>query len=240
MAGLRYAVVAVSIVGLAACGGSATSGPTAAPPVSQTATPSKAPAQAATAKPPLAATAAQSALLEPISKWDRTFRTVPAAECAAAGTDRPVGTEHAWQLPNGGVACVDYQGANGVWGDHIISVDIYFQSPVPEQQAVVAATGLMPRDVVRAATFDGVNANYSDKPNGSCRQIVYTSPTLRARVTSLDSAWKEDPAKATVYLYSGITTAANGSDHPYDPHRVHLSSLLISGENRGVDGAVHC
>jgi hypothetical protein len=40
--------------------------------------------------------------------------------------------------------------------------------------------------------------------------------------------------------YSGITTAANGADQLYDPNRVHLSMLLIGGEIRGSDGAVHC
>jgi hypothetical protein len=178
-----------------------------------------------------------SGLLQTVTWWDHAFPTTPADQCAAAGESRPIGTQHAWQVPNGGIACVD--DAPGAWGDHIINIDIFFPSPVSEQQAVSATAGLMPTDAVRAATFDGSNPDYSAKPNGSCRQAVFTSTTLRAAVSGINPTWK-DPEKATITLYSGNATSENGAEQPYDQRRVHLSALSIGGENRGMDGVVHC
>jgi hypothetical protein len=211
--------------------------PTSAP---TPATPSPTPSSVSpspSSVPPSASLSGGFGLLQMVAWWDHAFPTTPADRCAAAGASPPIGTQHAWQLPNGGIACVD-QGPN-VWGDHIINIDIYFPSPVSEQQAVTATAGLMPPDAVRAATFDGVNASYSAKQNGSCRQVVFTSATLRTAVSSLKPAWTY-PEKATIMLYSGNATSENGAEEPYDQRRVHLSSLSIGGENRGTDGVVHC
>jgi hypothetical protein len=177
-------------------------------------------------------------LLQLASWWDQRFRSVAGEQCAAAGASPPIGIERAWQLPNGGLACVD-QGPNA-WSDHIINVDIYFVRPVSEQRAITAATALLPPDSVHTATFDGVNADYSSKPNESCRQVVFSSATLQKAVKSLNPVWTADPAKATVTLYSGNATSENGAEQPYNPARVHLSSLTIGGENRGADSVVHC
>jgi hypothetical protein len=126
------------------------------------------------------------------------------------------------------------------WSDHIIAVDIFFPAPVSEQKAVTVATGLLPPDAARAGTYDGVNAGYSAKPNGSCRQVVFTSAALRTVVRGLNPSWTGDPSKATVILYSGNATSENGAELPYDQRRVHLATLMINGETRGADGTVGC
>lgn len=176
--------------------------------------------------------------LQTVAWWNRTFPVVPAGQCTAAGETSPVGTQHAWQLPNGGLACVDE--SPNAWSDHITGVDIFFANPVAEQQAVSVAAGLLPSDAARAGTFDGVNPGYSTKPKGSCRQVVFTSAEIRTVVRSLNPSWTADPSKATVGLYSGNATSDNGADKAYDQRRVHLAMVTIAGENRATDGVVHC
>jgi hypothetical protein len=222
--------------------GAPTSHPTVSPTpnltTSRTAPTTAASTRPATTSPPAAPSQAAYGLLQTIAWWDHAFRTVPPEQCATAGAPQPIGTEHAWQLPHGGIACVD-QGPNA-WHDHIINVDIYYPSPVSEQIAVTDGARLIPADAARSGTFDGVNADYSAKPNGSCRQVVFTSSTLHAVVPQLNPSWTGDPAKATIILYSGNATAENGAEQPYDQRRVHLASLSIDGENRSLDGIVHC
>ena len=118
--------------------------------------------------------------------------------------------------------------------------DLFFARPVPEQQATTVATAVLPPDAVRGQTFDGVNTDYSAIHNGSCRETVYTSDTLRARVTVVNPGWKDDPSKATIDLYSGDATTANGAEKPYVASHVHLAMVGIGSENRGADGIVHC
>lgn len=246
----RTWLIALLGVGLLCCCGgtiivavlpktTAVSSATTSHPVSPTSNPTISRTTAAPAPTSIAAAApAAYGLLQTVAWWDHAFQAVPPEQCTAAGATRPVGTEHAWQLPHGGVACVD-QGPNA-WNDHIINVDIYYPRAVSEQIAVTDGARLIPPDAVRAATFDGVNADYSAKPNGSCRQVVFTSTTLHAAVPLLNPSWKGDPAKATIFLYSGNATSENGAEQPYDQRHVHLSSLSIDGENRGTDGVVHC
>ena len=179
-------------------------------------------------------------LLQQVSWWDARYPSVQWARCTAAGESAPIGTSHAWQWTRGAraVACVDDFGP--FWRHHVINVDLFFRTPVPEQHAIAAGTAVLPPDAVRAATFDGVNADYSKIPDGSCRQILYKSSTLRTRVAAVSPTWKDDPSKATIDLYSGNATTANGAEKPYDSNHVHLAMVGIGSENRGADGIVHC
>lgn len=176
--------------------------------------------------------------MQQVSWWDAQYRTITPGQCTAAGETAPIGPEHAWRVSNNAIACFDSFGT--VWRNHVINVDLFFARPVPEQQATTVATAVLPPDAVRGQTFDGVNTDYSAIHNGSCRETVYTSDTLRARVTVVNPGWKDDPSKATIDLYSRDATTANGAEKPYVASHVHLAMVGIGSENRGADGIVHC
>ena len=216
---------------LAACGGTS---PAPAPTGSRPAAP---PSRETTSSTPSSSTL--GGLLQQVSWWDARYPTVQPARCTAAGESVPIGTAHAWQLSSGAIACFDDLGSS-LWRHHVIGVDLFFPTPVSQQRAIAAGTGVLPPDAVRAATFDGVNPDYSKIPNGSCREILYKSNTLRTRLVAVNPTWKDDPSKATIDLYSGNATTENGADKPYDSNHVHLALVGIGSENRGADGIVHC
>jgi hypothetical protein len=175
-------------------------------------------------------------LMQQVSWWDARYPRSTPGQCTAAGETAPIGTEYAWRFSSNAIACFDIFGP--VWRNHVINVDLFFARPVSEQRATTVATAVLPPDAVRGHTFDGVNPDYSTIHNGSCRQTVYTSNTLRTRVSAIDSKWT-DPSKATIDLYSGNATT-NGAEKPYVPSHVHLAMVGIGTENRGADGKVHC
>lgn len=173
-----------------------------------------------------------------VSWWTRKYPAVSTGICTADGY-QPIGTERAWQLPSGAVACYDDQTFNDTWKGAVINVDVFFPARVPEAEAVAVGAELLPTDSRHTATFDGVNNDTSAKPNGSCRQVVYTSAALRAAVAAVSPGWA-DPDKASIDLYSGAATPDNGAETVYSPSRIHLAMVGIGGENRGSDGVVHC
>lgn len=177
-------------------------------------------------------------LMQQVAWWHARYRSIAPNQCTAAGESTPIGTEYAWQFSSNAIACFTILGA--VWREHVINLDLFFTRPVTEQQATTLAATVLPPDAVRGHTFDGVNADYSAIRNGSCRQTVYTSDSLRGRVIAVNPGWKDDPSKATIDLYSGNATSANGAEKPYDSSHLHLAMVGIGSENRGADGIVHC
>jgi hypothetical protein len=123
----------------------------------------------------------------------------------------------------------------------MVGIDVYFPKHVNEQTALSVTAILLPADTKSAGVYDGVNADYAAKPDGSCRQCVYTSTTLAAGVSQTDPAWTGDPQKASLSLYSGHATSdAGGADKAYRADSINEVMVGISGENRGADGVVHC
>jgi hypothetical protein len=195
-------------------------------------------APATTAAPAATPPAGTRGLLNLVSWWNQNHEAAPANQCLAEG-EQPVGTERAWLLRTATVACYDDQ-PFVTWGGRMIDVNIYFPGQVDEQQAIAVALSVLPADSNPIGTFDGANRPYSAKPNGSCRQTVYTSSTLAAAVRQANPTWSVDPAKATVTLYSGHATSSDGADKAYVSSSVNLASIAIGPENRGSDGAVGC
>lgn len=203
-------------------------------------TPLPATSPAASSRPVAAAGSSASSLrgvMNLVTWWTRRYPAVSTGVCTADGY-QPIGTERAWQLPSGAVACYDDQTFNDTWKGAVINVDVFFPERVPEAEAVAVGAELLPTDSRHTATFDGVNNDTSAKPNGSCRQVVYTSAALRSAVAAVDPGWS-DPDKASIDLYSGAATP-DGSQTMYSPSRIHLAMVGIGGENRGSDGVVHC
>ena len=205
------------------------------PPATSALTPPRAAASESSAQSTAAGT---RGLLDSAAWWESHFKSAAPSECLAQG-EQPIGTEHAWLLGNGAVACYDDQ-ALTTWGGRVIGVDIYFSGKTTDQQALAVAAGILPTDLGAAAAFDGVNTSESRTPTGTCRQVVYDSAALADAVKSANPAWSADPRKANVTLYSGHASAADGSDSVYHPASIKLASVGIGAENRGGDGAVHC
>jgi hypothetical protein len=170
--------------------------------------------------------------------WNQNHQPTSLDECTSQG-ESPVGVERAWKLGNDAVACYDDQPFD-TWGFRMINVDIYFPEKVNAQQAVAVASSILPDDSSFTATFNGANNQASNDPSGSCQQMVYTSATLGNAVRQADPAWTEDPTKATVTLYSGHATSADGSDTGYKANSVNLAAVAIGRENRGADGSIGC
>jgi hypothetical protein len=123
----------------------------------------------------------------------------------------------------------------------MVGIDVYFPKHVDEQTALSITASLLPGDANQAGVFDGVNVGGSTKPDGSCRQIVYTSTTLAGAVSETNPTWTRDPQKASLDLYSGhASTDAGDADKAYRPESINEVMVGIQGENRGTDGVVHC
>lgn len=196
------------------------------------------PPAAAPARPAPAASQGTQGLMDDVAWWDRSHAAASISQCAAEG-EHPIGTEHAWQLASGGVACYDDQHMT-TWSGKIPTIDVYFPKHLPEATALSVARGLLPTDAAPGPMFDGVNPDYSTTPDGTCRQTVFTSATLAGVVHSADPAWTADPTKASLSFYSGHATSDAGADAAYRPGSVNEVIVDIGGENRSLDGIVHC
>lgn len=215
----------------------ASSAPSVVPPPAAAPSPSASPSSTTAEPSPPAPSPSTRGLLNDVSWWNQNHQAGAVAECSTQG-DHPIGTEHAWQLSGGGIACIDDQPFD-TWGHRVITANIYFPRHVDEQTALGVALLLLPTDARQAGVFDGVNADWSANQVGSCRQAVYQSSTLASAVHQADPAWTADPAKAHIVFYSGHQTN-EGADKPYSPSSVNLASVSIGGENRSQDGGVHC
>jgi hypothetical protein len=177
-------------------------------------------------------------LMNLVPWWNQHHQPTSLDECTSQG-ESPVGVERAWKLGNDAVACYDDQPFD-TWGFRVINVDIYFPKRVNAQQAVAVASSILPGDSSRTETLSGVNNEVSKNSSGSCQQMVYTSAALGNVVRQANRSWTEDPTKATVTLYSGHTTSADGSDTAYNANNVNLAAVAIGPENRGADGSIDC
>lgn len=214
----------------------ATSAPPISPPPTSAVT-SRAPQtpKKAASFPPTAARL--RGVMDTVPWWSATYPSVPTAACLADGGP-PIGTERSWQLRSDAIVCYDDLAFNDRWKGRVIDVNVLFPAAVTEQQAISISESLLPTDSRYSATFDGVNNDNSTKPNGTCRERIYTSTKLAAAVTSINAGWA-DPNKGSVDLYSGTATS-DGSVTPYNRRHIHLAIVGIGGENRGADGIVHC
>jgi hypothetical protein len=121
-----------------------------------------------------------------------------------------------------------------------MTFSVYFDPHVDAQTAVRAVTNLLPTDIQQAGSFDGVNNDGSKYPLGSCVELVYSSNALGDAVSRSNPTWTGDRNKVNFELYSGNTSSSDGADTPYKPHSIHLALVGIGGENRGLDGVIHC
>ncbi|MGF6885982.1 hypothetical protein ABIA39_007505 [Nocardia sp. GAS34] len=151
-------------------------------------------------------------------------------------------SEDAWHLSTGVLACVQDPIApiSNAWNGRIISADLYFSPHQDEQHALASAGNILPADIQQVGSFDGVNNDASSIPGGSCKQIVYRSDTFAAAARQANPQWTGSFDKVSVTLYTGNSTASDGSDRGYNVGDIHLALVDIGGENKGSDGIVHC
>lgn len=190
------------------------------------------PSPARTALPPAPAT---RGILNLVSWWNQNHTPTSLTECTREG-ETPFGTERAWELGNNAIACYDDIPGDS-WQHKMTMVDIYFPGKVTETQAIAIAKSIIPADAKSIGTYDGVNTTPSP---GTCRNFVYTSPTLATAVHQTFPTWTKDPSDATIVLYSGHDNEQTGSDTTYSPDSVNVASVAIGAEDRGSDGEVYC
>lgn len=190
------------------------------------------PSPATTARPPAPTT---RGILNLVSWWNQNHKPVPVTECIRDG-ETPFGTERAWELESNAIACYDDVPGDS-WQHKMTYVDIYFPGKATESQAIAIARSVLPADAESIGTYDGVNTTPSP---GTCRNFVYTSPTLAAAVHQTSPKWTTDPSNATIILYSGHNDAQAGSDTTYSPNSVNVASVAIGAEDHGPDGETYC
>ena len=210
------------------------SGTTSVLPASPSSLASKASTSATSTR---ASNAAVRGVLQDHAWWIAHASSAPVSACAAYGEDD---TTIAWRLSGGQTVCMSgLSFDNTVWKDHVINLDLYFSGAVSAKTALARAAKLLPLDIKAAGTYPGVNNDASAKPNGSCMQYVFTSSAAKVAVLALNPGWA-GAEKVSVSLYSGVISADNGAEKPYNANRVTLALVGIGGENRGADGVVHC
>jgi hypothetical protein len=184
--------------------------------------------------------AALRGYFSPLSFWEQTFSAATSQDCVLQGA-QTFDSQHAWRLPSGGVVCAWGPSAyNDSWGGRLMTFSVYFDPHVDAQTVVRAVTNLLPTDIQQAGSFDGVNNDGSKYPLGSCVELVYSSNALGDAVSCINPTWTGDRNKVNFELYSGNTSSSDGADTPYKPHSIHLALVGIGGENRGLDGVIHC
>jgi hypothetical protein len=190
------------------------------------------PAPATTALPPAPTT---RGILNLVSWWNQNHKLASPAECTRDG-ETPFGTERAWELGSNAIACYDDVPGDS-WQHKMTYVDIYFPGKATEPQAIAIARSVLPADAESIGTYDGVNTTPSP---GTCRNFVYTSPTLAAAVHQTSPTWTTNPSNATIILYSGHDDEQSGSDTTYSPDSVNVASVAIGAEDHGPDGETYC
>jgi hypothetical protein len=184
--------------------------------------------------------AALRGYFSPLSFWEQTFSAATSQDCVLQGA-QTFDSQHAWRLPSGGLVCAWGPSAyNDSWGGRLMTFSVYFDPHVDAQTAVRAVTNLLPTDIQQASSFDGVSNDGSKYPLGSCVELVYSSNALGDAVSRTNPTWTGDRNKVNFELYSGNTSSSDGADTPYKPHSIHLALVGIGGENRGLDGVIHC
>ena len=185
----------------------------------------------ATPGPVLPETDNTRGFLSGISYWDRTFTPATQADCVNAGYVNGLnGNDRAWRLPGGALVCAPDPSV-GAWGGRTENLDIYFEPTVDEQTALAAIASIMPADNTQVQVVNGSNADYSKKPTGSCRHVVYASDALATVSRAANPTWPGDPQKADATLYTGDATSSDGSDRAYTPGAVH--TVLIGVADTG-------
>lgn len=189
----------------------------------------------------------------PLTYWDRSFTVTNPAECIAQGIqgaddlgsplNDATAPNRAWRLPSGALACVSSRDNSPVR-----VIDLTFDPSVDSRTALAAVTSILPVDTLQIASYDGVKARPFDGtepryPNGSCKEIVYTSESLATEVTTTDPqvASQDDPHRVNVWLFSGNASYKDGSDRPFDSNSVHLASLVYgAGDEPDPTGKAAC
>ncbi|WP_297609946.1 hypothetical protein [Nocardia sp.] len=179
-------------------------------------------------------------ILSQIAYWQQTFTPATSNECATEGENQ-LNSEDAWRLQGAVLACAQDPIApiSNAWNGEIVDADLYFSPHQDSAAALAAAAALLPPDIQQIGAFDGANSSTSPNPSGSCYTFVYHSDAAAAAVRQSQPTWS-DPDKVSITLYTGNTTASDGSDSNYVPTDIHLAVVGIGGETRGADGAVHC
>lgn len=164
--------------------------------------------------------------------FDAAYAPVPVSRCTSA-----VGPEddaRAYEMPGGGLLCVSVPSHAG-WKSHIISVDIVFDPPVPQAQAVAAALAVLPADGRVLGEQSHKNPPHGVY-SGSCLGINISTPNLGAYYRDFQASWDNG---ATALLYSGRQTS-NGADTLYDPARVRQVSVSPGFDEPSLNGDYLC
>jgi hypothetical protein len=211
----RVGVIGVSLtLLLAGCGGSSASSITTV---------------TATSRPPAASDAAAPAprgLLSDEALWNQTFTTATVRECIAQGFDGHMGSDRAWRLHGGALACVSDPSV-GVWGDRIINASLYFEPPVDAQAALVATSSLLPSDSRQVGSVQQPNLDWSIYREGSCQYVKFASETLAEAVRQAEPSWNGPRDRADIKLYSGNAVIPDGADQPYRRESIHVATIGI-------------